>query len=402
MPEVTGSHGNSGKSFLMKNRAHDVTGVHLGRQHPPALGVIIGITAGETTPDLEYEKAATAVALGVNMLSDVTTNGDASLRCRILKALDVVLGTVPTYEIYRRIRRDGRHRRDAVLSVLEEHATEGVDFVTIHASSTLSAVRQLDSTGRLIPVTSRGGAMMAEIMVESGDENPYWTHFDEILDLCEAHGLTLSLAGTFRTGSIADAMSATHLDEVKRQGELVRRAHARGVKVKVELIGHAPLHLIPAYCALGDKELDGAPFGALGPLPTDIAITYDDVAGAIGAATAVMHGVSCLACLTAGEHCHIPSYDDMVRAIKYFQIAIHIGWTARTGDIRPDSELSKARSRNDWTAMAELAIHRQEAHELIERQGYHDGQSCSMCRGACPLVRTRTITGATAAWNQTY
>src|SRR5437764_1095113 len=110
----------------MKNDAHDVTGVQIGRAHPTVLNVIIGVTPGETTPDLEYEKASTAVALGVDMLSDVTTNGDPTLRRRILGTLDVALGTVPTYEIYRRICRHARQPRDAILTVLEEHAREGV------------------------------------------------------------------------------------------------------------------------------------------------------------------------------------------------------------------------------------------------------------------------------------
>src|SRR5690606_38647266 len=134
------------------------------------------------------------------------TSDDTSLRERILKNLDIVFGVVPTYEIHRRIRRHGQEPRSAVLGVLEEHARQGVDFVTIHASGTLEMARGIRDSTRVIPVTSRGGAMIAEVMLHSGAENPYLTNFDDILDLCRAHGMALSLAGTYRPGTIADAM----------------------------------------------------------------------------------------------------------------------------------------------------------------------------------------------------
>ncbi len=379
------------RSYLMKNDNHDITGVYLGRYHPTVLGVIFGITPGETTLDQEYAKAVRASRLGVHTVTDVSTNGDPTLRRRVLESLDIVFGTVPTYDIHRRIRRKGKDPRTAVLSVLEEHAADGVDFLTIHASGSLSEASRLGVNDRVIPVTSRGGAMMAEVMTVAGHENPYWEYFDDVLELCRAQDIALSLAGTFRPGSVVDAMGPVHLGEVRRQADLVKRAHAMGVKVSVELINHVPLNLIPEYCELGKETLDGCPFGGLGPSPTDIAVTYDDVAGAIGAATAVMHGTSWITCVTAGEHCHMPTIDDMTQAVKYFQIATHIGHIARTRDLSRDAELSEARNRNDWAVMAKTAIHHEDAVVRFEHEGYHDGQSCSMCGGACPLVRAKTI-----------
>jgi phosphomethylpyrimidine synthase len=363
----------------------------MAQSRPPLLNVILGVTPGETTPEDEYEKATTAASLGVAMLTDVSTNRSSDLRRRILSTLDVVLGTVPTYEVHRRIRHDGQDARDAVMSVLERHAQDGVDWAVIHASSSPSDVAGLSVSGRRIPVTSRGGAMMLEIMARPDQRNPYLTCFDEVLDLCSSSGMALSLAATFRPGSVADALDLTHRREIDVQAELVRRAHARDVKVSVELLNHVPLNLIPAYCELGDMTFDGAPYGGLGPNPTDIAIGYDDVAGAIGAANAVMHGASNIACLTSGEHVHIPQYQEMIRAVKYFQLALHIGWSARTRDFGRDAELSDARNRNDWATMSKLALHGEDAHELIEHHGYHEGEACTMCRGACPLVRAQAI-----------
>lgn len=380
------------RAYLMRNDAHDITGALMGRPHPPVLGVIIGVTPGETTPEVEYEKATLAVAQGVHTLTDVTTNGDATLRRRALQSLDVAYGTVPTYDVFRSIRHDGVAPRDAVLGTLEKQANEGVDFVTIHASTSPEKARRLGESDRVIPVTSRGGAMMLDVMDSLECENPYFECFDEVLELCAATGMALSLAGTFRPGSIADAMDQAHLDEIAVQAELVRRAHEKGAKVSVELVNHVPIHRIPEYCELGRRELHGAPFGALGPSPTDIAITYDHVAGAIGASVAALHGTSWITCVTAGEHCHMPSPGDIVTAIKYFQIALHIADVGRSGDVGRDTKLSEARNRNDWVAMAELAIHPADATVMVERQGYHHGEACTMCRGACPLVRAKTIT----------
>jgi len=380
---------NRSVAYLMKNDAHAITGVMMGRPHPPVLGVIIGITPGETTSELEYEKAVRAQSLGANTLTEVTTNDDKSLRRRILESLDIVFGTVPTYEIYRRIRRRGEIPRDAIMRVLEEQANDRVDFVTIHASGTYEMAARIRDGERTIPVTSRGGAMMAEVMLDEQRENPYAVNFDEVLDICAGSGMALSLAGTYRPGAIADAMDAMHLAEITHQAELVRRAQERGVKVSVELVNHVPLHLIPVYCKLGAEQLHGAPFGALGPTPIDIGIGYDDVVGAIGATAAVRHGTSWITCVTAGEHCHMPTIDDMTQAIKYFQIALHVAEVSCHGDDSRDTKLSEARNRNDWAMMADLAIHREDATAMFERLGYHEGQACTMCSGACPLVRAR-------------
>ena len=376
-------------SYLMKNDSHAITGVMMGRPHPPVLGVIIGITPGATDSETEYAKAERAHALGVHTLTDLTTNDDTRLRKRVLESLDIVFGTVPTYEIHRRILRQCEDAKSAVMRVIEGLARDGVDFAVIHASGSRGMAQRVRDSARVIPVTSRGGAMMAEVELRAHRENPYVESFDDILAVCRSSGMALSLAGTYRPGSIADAMDETHLEEVGIQAELVRRAQEAGVKVSVELVNHVPLNLIPVYCDLGRSQLHGAPFGALGPTPTDIGIGYDDVVGAIGATTAAQHGTSWITCVTAGEHCHLPSVDDITQAVKYFQIALHAAAVSCHGDLSQDAKLSEARNRNDWAAMAHHAIHRDDAVALLDRLGYHEGQACTMCSGACPLVRRK-------------
>ena len=383
-------------SYLMKNDAHDITGVMMGRAHPPVLGVIIGVTPGETDSDLEYAKAVRARSMAVHTLTDVSTSEDTTLSERVLASLDIVFGTVTTYEIHRRILRRGEEPRWAVLSVIEDRARKGVDFVVIHASGTLEMAQRVRASTRTIPIASRGGAMMAQASVRFGTDNPYLENYDDVLDICQASGMALSLAGTYRPGTVADALDDWHRQEISLQAELVRRAQERGVKVSVELINHVPLNLIPVYSELGLEKLHGAPFGALGPTPTDIGIGYDDVVGAIGAATAAQHGTSWITCVTSGEHCHLPTIDNLTRAIKYFQIGLHVGAVGRDGDVSRDAALSVARNENNWHHMADLAIHRDDAADMFRELGYHAGQVCTMCAGACPLLRTRVDLGRPA------
>ena len=377
----------SARSFVIKSNRHDVTGAPLGNMYPPLLDVIIGVTPGETTPEDEFQKALAASKLGVQIVTDVSTAEGGQLRRQIAESLPVAVRTVPTYDIYRAVRA-GEDPRAATIRVIQEHIRNKVDCITIHATGTAAGVSDDDVVNRVIPVTSRGGAMMNEISVRTGLGNPYAETFDEILDLCATERIALSLATTARPGSVLDALSASHVSEVVRQGELARRAHARGVNVVVELMGHVPLNLVPDYCALARKELDGAPFGALGPCVTDIAMGHDDISGAIGAAVAAMHGTSFIACLTAGEHCHLPRHDELVQSIKNFQIALHAGWIAYSGDLSRDEEMSRARNRNDWPEMVKHSLHSDDAHEIVVTAGYHAGQVCSMCGSACPIVRT--------------
>ncbi|MFV8173533.1 phosphomethylpyrimidine synthase ThiC [Mycolicibacterium peregrinum] len=380
------------RTFAIRNRLHDIPAVNMGSDVEPVLDVIFGISSPEAEFAVEYQKVVTAVELGIKIVTDVSTVLDDTLRRRVLAELPIAYRTVPTYEIYQKIKAGRSSPRSAVLEVVESHVSAGVDCITVHASGAPWRANHCpDFDERLIPITSRGGAMMQEIAAERAGCNPYLESFDDLLDICADYGVTLSLATTARPGSVADALSRAHLAEMNRQAELVSRAHAREVNVVVEVLGHVPLDLIPTYCEAARREFDGAPFGALGPCTTDVAMTHDDVAGAIGAAVAAMHGTSFIACITAGEHCHLPTVDEVASAIKAFQVAVHSGWIARTGLLDRDIAMSKARNSNDWRAMADNALHSEDARRVISANGYHSGQVCTMCGGSCPIVRTNAL-----------
>lgn len=378
--------------IMLKNRFHQITGLNLGMAFPPRLGLLAGITPGKSDLDKELAKIQEAKALGIDTITDLTTIIDSPLRKVVLQKVDIPLGTVPVYEIFLKFK-EGKSKdlRKLTLSVLESQAKQGVDFFSLHPSITRQITEQLSASNRVIPVTSRGGAMMIEMMTSLECENPFYENLDDILALCREYNITLSLVGTLRPGSIADAFEPLHLTELIVQGNIVNRAIVSNVQTMVELVNHVSLSAIPKYCELGISLFRGVPLGALGPTPTDIAVGYDDVAGAIGAAVAVSNGVSWINCVTAAEHNYLPKYEDTVQAIKYFKIAAHIGYIARSGDIAQDKKLSFSRNINDWDGIACSSIFPNDAREIFEEHGYKFGQPCDMCHAECPLVRTRKI-----------
>jgi phosphomethylpyrimidine synthase len=221
-------------------------------------------------------------------------------------------------------------------------------------------------------------------------DNPFRTIFDDLLALCSQYRVTLSFVGSLRSGSVADSFEAAHLGELMEIGRLCRRARDAGVQTIVELVNHASLSDIPRYVDLGRKLFPDSALGALGPTPTDIAVGLDDVAGAIGAAAAAQAGIDWINVVTAGEHSHLPSAEETERAVRYFQLAIHIAKVA-AGDTDRDRALSQARAHNDWSAMAQLAAFPESAGQMYHEHNNHDGAACSMCRANCPLVRYETL-----------
>lgn len=378
------------RSFTIRAKERDVPGTLLGANLPPLLDVIIGVTPGETSVESEFAKAITAVDLGIGIVTDVSTSGNADLRRRIASELPVSLRTVPTYDIYRAARA-GEDAASAVRRVIKQHIADGADSITIHATGTPNGAIDEKVARRVIPVTSRGGAMMNEVAESTAGINPYVVAYEDILRLCTENEVTLCLATTARPGSVVDALDPSHLAEIDRQAELVRQAHQQGVAVIVELMGHTPLDRISEYCHLATEKFDGAPFGALGPCVTDVAMGHDDVSGAIGAAVAAMSGATFIACLTAGEHSHLPTHDELVRSIKSFQVALHAGWIARSGDLTQDRSMSVARNANDWPAMVANSLHPVDAQGIVDVAGYHSGQVCSMCGSSCPIVKTNAV-----------
>ena len=383
------------KSVLLRNSRRAHPGVRLGGGSETKLGVLLGLTHNSTSTDAELEKARVAASLGASMMTDLSTDAGGGLRRALLAEHNIPIGTVPTYEIFRRYKLGRRSSlRKIVLETIEQQAADGVDFFSIHMSFTREQLFQLRTAGRTIPITSRGGAMIGQIMHETGQENPLYAYAEEIAQVSSEYGVCLSLAASLRPGSVSDAFDATHLSEIRVQGELSKHLSSHcDAQVIAELLNHVPIPRIREYIAFAQRPeiLAETPVGALGPSPTDIAVGMDDVAGAIGAAEAVRCGASWINITTAGEHIGLPTIQQLEQAIRYFQLAVHIGDVSRTGNLDRDERLSEARNSNDWNRMTELSICPSIAQDIVHENGYKIGQACTMCGGACPLVRSKAF-----------
>lgn len=377
--------------------------------HNPARGPLaaaVGIGAGlrtkvnanlGTSPDCadageELQKAQAAVDAGADALMDLSTGGDLlDLRRQLLARFSAPLGTVPIYEAAVRAReRGGSYQAmtpEDMLGVVRDQAEQGVDFMTIHAGVTLESLERLRSQGRIMDVVSRGGAMLSGWMLQHEEENPYFTRFDELLDLCRKHDVTLSLGDGLRPGCVADATDRAQVQELLTLGELARRARHAGVQVMIEGPGHVPLNQIAANIQLEKSLCEGAPFYVLGPLVTDVAAGYDHIACAIGGAVAAAAGADFLCYVTPAEHLRLPDVQDVRQGVIAARIAAHAADLAKgvPGAAAWDLEMSKARKALDWEQQIALALDPAAAQAARQSRPLATPDVCTMCGEFCAV-----------------
>jgi phosphomethylpyrimidine synthase len=319
------------------------------------------------------------------------------VRRRVLDESTVPVGTVPIYQSVAEVLGHDRKvvdlTEDEILGMFERHATDGVDFATIHCGVTRAVLDRLRHVDRIMPIVSRGAALLAEWMEKNEKENPLFAHYDRVLDIAEAHDVTLSLGDGLRPGSLADASDGAQIAELIVIGELVERARARGVQVMVEGPGHVPLHQVEANVVLEKKICDGAPFYVLGPLVTDVAAGYDHIAASIGGAVAAAAGADFLCYVTPAEHLGLPTLEDVREGVMAFRIAAHAGDIAKglPGAADWDREMSEARGALDWPAMIRLAMDPIRAEKLRSDSPPEDQSLCSMCGEFCAVKKSAEV-----------
>jgi phosphomethylpyrimidine synthase len=345
----------------------------------------------------EVEKLALAQRWGADTVMDLSTGKriDAT-REAILAAATVPIGTVPIYEALERVDRIEDLSAEVLLDVISHQARQGVDYMTIHAGVLLA---HLPLTRRRVTgIVSRGGGILARWMVEHERENPLYEAFDEVLEICRAHDVTISLGDGLRPGSIADASDAAQFAELRTLGKLTERAWARDVQVMIEGPGHVPLDQLERNVAKQQRLCHEAPFYTLGPLVTDIAPGYDHITSAIGAAVVGWHGTSMLCYVTPKEHLGLPDAEDVKQGLIAYRIAAHAADLAR-GDRRAaawDRELSEARFGFDWNRQFELALDPDTARrmhdETLADDYFKTAEFCSMCGPKyCPMHNFREL-----------
>ncbi|MDL1958919.1 MAG: phosphomethylpyrimidine synthase ThiC [Deltaproteobacteria bacterium] len=353
----------------------------------------IGTSKDHPEPEAELEKLKVALEAGAHTIMDLSTGGPIKeIRQAIRDACPVPLGTVPIYQaavetVERRKRSVCEMEVDDLLRVIEEHAREGVDFVTIHCGLTLQAMEHLRLKERVMGVVSRGGSFILEWMMYNQKENPLFEHFDDILAIAREHEVTLSLGDGLRPGCLMDATDGAQVHELIVLGELTLRAWDAGVQVIIEGPGHMSMDQIPANILLEKKLCHGAPFYVLGPLATDIAPGYDHITSAIGGAIAAAAGADFLCYVTPAEHLKLPSLQDVKEGVIASLIAAHAADIVKEvpGAIEKDRMMAEARHRLDWKTQIELSIDPEKARLYREEGGEYHGPTCTMCGEYCAI-----------------
>jgi phosphomethylpyrimidine synthase len=279
------------------------------------------------------------------------------------------------------------------LGVVEKHARDGIDFMTIHAGANQEAAARLKKNPRLTNIVSRGGSLLFAWMMMNDQENPFYEFYDELLDLCRHYDVTISLGDACRPGSLSDATDASQIQELITLGELTRRAWERDVQVMIEGPGHMALNEIVPNMLLEKKLCHGAPFYVLGPLVTDIAPGYDHITSAIGGALAAAHGADFLCYVTPAEHLRLPNLEDMKEGIIASRIAAHAADIAKgvPGARKWDDEMSKARRNLDWPRMFELALDPEKAGRYRAESIPENEDTCTMCGKMCAVLTMNKV-----------
>jgi len=362
----------------------------------------IGTSSDFGNIDTEMEKLRVATSFGADTVMDLSTGGDIpAVRRAIIAASPLPIGTVPIYQAgIEAIASSGaivKMSVDELFSTIEEHARDGVDFMTVHCGVTQSAIARLRQQGRVADVVSRGGAFLIGWMLHNERENPLYEYYDRLLELARQFDVTLSLGDGMRPGCLADATDRAQVEELVTLGELVKRARQAGVQVMVEGPGHLPLNQIEANVRLEKTICNGAPFYVLGPLVTDIAAGYDHITGAIGGAIAAAAGADFLCYVTPAEHLSLPDPEDVKQGVIASRIAAHAADIAKgvKGALEWDMRMAVARKKLDWEEQARLSLD-QKRSRLVHRRHASAGAACSMCGKFCAMELVEKYLGISA------
>lgn len=381
---------SKGKVIIPANKNHgnlDPEGVGEGLR--TKINVNLGISKDCANVDMEIEKAKLAIDLKAEAIMDLSCFGKTKeFRQKLIQLSPAMIGTVPIYDAVGFYEKDLKDITvDEFFKVVETHAKDGVDFVTIHAGLNRATAEKIRKNKRLMGIVSRGGSLLYAWMSLNNKENPFYEHFDRLLDICETYDLTLSLGDGCRPGSLHDSTDACQVEELIVLGELTLRAWERNIQVMIEGPGHMALTEIAGNMMLEKRLCHGAPFYVLGPLVTDVAPGYDHITSAIGGAIAAANGADFLCYVTPAEHLRLPTADDMKEGIMASRIAAHAADIAKNipGARDWDNAMSKARSELDWNKMIELSIDPEKARRYRDSSKPEHEDSCTMCGKMCAV-----------------
>ena len=385
-----------GQVIIPANKNHkclDPNGI--GSMLRTKINVNLGTSRDCVDLDMELDKVNNAVKMGAEAIMDLSSFGDTQkFRRKLTTECPAIIGTVPIYDAvvyYHKALKEITAKE--WLDIVRMHAEDGVDFMTIHCGINKATAKKFRADKRLMNIVSRGGSIIYAWMEMTGNENPFFEYYDEVLDICREYDVTLSLGDALRPGSINDASDASQIKELITLGELTKRAWEKDVQVMIEGPGHMPINQIQANMEIQKTICKGAPFYVLGPLVTDIAPGYDHITSAIGGAIAATYGASFLCYVTPAEHLRLPDLNDVKEGIIAARIAAHAADIAKgvPGAIDWDLKMDKARRVLDWDAQFDAAIDPEKARRYRQEAKPEKEDTCSMCGNFCAVKNMNKI-----------
>lgn len=393
-PEYIRERVADGRIAIPANIVHIKKGMRafgVGEGLSTKVNVNLGISGDKADAAEEWKKVKIAEEFGADAIMDLSNSGKTrQFRQQLIDETPLMVGTVPMYDAIGYMEKPlVKLTKNDLLEVVRAHAEDGVDFMTIHCGINKSVIKTFKETGRLMNIVSRGGSLLFGWMEVTGNENPFYEFYDEVLEICHEYDVTISLGDSCRPGCLYDSNDATETAEMIELGKLCKRAWAAGVQVMVEGPGHMALDEIAANMKLQKRLCHNAPFYVLGPLVTDIGVGYDHITAAIGGAISASSGADFLCYVTPAEHLCLPNAQDVLDGLMATKIAAHAADIAKkvphARDM--DDKMGQARRKLDWDAMWECALDPVTGKKRYEESPAATEGTCTMCGKMC-AVRT--------------
>lgn len=393
-PEYIRERVADGRIAIPANNVHIKKGMRafgVGEGLSTKVNVNLGISGDKADAAEEWKKVKIAEDYGADAIMDLSNSGKTrQFRQQLIDETPLMVGTVPMYDAIGYMEKPlVKLTKDDLLEVVRAHAEDGVDFMTIHCGINKSVIKTFKETGRLMNIVSRGGSLLFGWMEVTGNENPFYEFYDEVLEICHEYDVTISLGDSCRPGCLYDSNDATETAEMIELGKLCKRAWAAGVQVMVEGPGHMALDEIAANMKLQKRLCHNAPFYVLGPLVTDIGVGYDHITAAIGGAISASSGADFLCYVTPAEHLCLPNAQDVLDGLMATKIAAHAADIAKkvphARDM--DDKMGQARRKLDWDAMWKCALDPVTGKKRYEESPAATEGTCTMCGKMC-AVRT--------------
>ena len=395
-PEVIRQRVAQGSVVIPANINHtSLSPEGIGQGLKTKINVNLGISGDSVDYEREMEKVRLSLKYGAEAIMDLSNYGKTNkFRGELIEMSPAMIGTVPMYDAIGYLEKDLLEiSAQDFLKVVEAHAAQGVDFVTIHAGITKRVIESFKREKRTMNIVSRGGSLLFAWMEMTGNENPFYEYYDDVCEILAKYDVTISLGDAMRPGCLEDASDGGQISELIELGQLTKRAWEHNVQVMVEGPGHMAMNEIAANMVMEKRICHNAPFYVLGPLVTDIFPGYDHITSAIGGAIAAANGADFLCYVTPAEHLRLPDVDDVKEGIIASKIAAHAADIAKgiPGATDIDNKMARARHKVDWDEMFKYAVDPDKARAYFESTPPADRHTCSMCGKMCAVRTTNLI-----------